>query len=75
MSFWVSCAAALENLLPAATRMPAVNLEDPAVIEPLFELFHGTADDESLPEEVGGWESDWYVTFFASQPMMRADRG
>ncbi|PRW21127.1 proteasome-associated ECM29-like protein isoform X1 [Chlorella sorokiniana] len=30
---------------------PPVNLEDPAVVEPLFELFHGTADDESLPEE------------------------
>lgn len=38
------------------TRNPlAVNLEDPAVVEPLFELFHGTADDDSLPEEVGGW--------------------
>ncbi len=44
-----------------------MNLEDPAVIEPLFELFHGTADDESLPEEVGGKCGSWAVLgLFAS---------
>jgi hypothetical protein len=30
----------------------AVDLEAAAVVEPLFELFHGTADDDSLPLEV-----------------------
>ncbi|EFN52702.1 hypothetical protein CHLNCDRAFT_138705 [Chlorella variabilis] len=30
---------------------PTVNLEADSVVEPLFELFHGTADDAALPEQ------------------------
>ena len=61
---WAGRAAAAARLAiwrrwPAATvprlaclTWPAVNLEDARVVEPLFELFHGTADDDSLPEQV-----------------------
>lgn len=34
-----------------------MNLEDRAVVEPLFELFHGSLDDASLPEQVGAWRA------------------
>lgn len=40
-------------IMLAAHPCAAVDLEDPANVDPLFELFHGTADDDSLPEEVG----------------------
>lgn len=41
----------LTSLRTPSLSYRTVNLEDPALISSLFELFHGTADDESLPED------------------------
>lgn len=46
---------------PLRSQLSAVDLERPEVVERLFELFHGSLEDDSLPEQVrrlaGCWDS------------------